>query len=41
VFVFIVIVVAAVEVAVGLAIVVELNRLRETADMDDMSSLKG
>ena len=45
-FVFIAMVVAAVEVAVGLAIVVELNRLRETAplrgqgataDVDDAS----
>jgi NADH-quinone oxidoreductase subunit K len=40
-FVFIVMVVAAVEVAVGLAIVVELNRLRETADVDDVSELRG
>jgi NADH-quinone oxidoreductase subunit K len=41
VFVFIVMVVAAVEVAVGLAILVELNRLRETADVDDVSQLRG
>jgi NADH-quinone oxidoreductase subunit K len=41
VFVFIVMVVAAVEVAVGLAILVELNRLRETADVDDVSELRG
>lgn len=40
-FVFIVMVVAAVEVAVGLAIVVELNRLRETANVDDVSELRG
>jgi NADH-quinone oxidoreductase subunit K len=39
--VFMAMVVAAVEVAVGLAILVELNRLRETADVDDVSSLKG
>ena len=36
-FVFIIMVVAAVEVAVGLAILVELNRLRETANVDDVS----
>lgn len=41
VFVFFVIVVAAVEVAVGLAILVELNRLRQTADVDEVSELKG
>jgi NADH-quinone oxidoreductase subunit K len=40
-FVFFVIVVAAVEVAVGLAILVELNRLRQTADVDEVSELKG
>lgn len=40
-FVFIVIAVAAVEVAVGLAILVELNRLRETTDVNDVASLKG
>lgn len=40
-FVFIVMAVAAVEVAVGLAILIELNRLRETTDVDDVSSLKG
>lgn len=40
-FVFIVMVVAAVEVAVGLAILVELNRLRETANVDDVAELKG
>jgi NADH-quinone oxidoreductase subunit K len=40
-FVFIVITVAAVEVAVGLAILVELNRLRETTDVNDVASLKG
>jgi NADH-quinone oxidoreductase subunit K len=41
VFVFIAMVVAAVEVAVGLAILVELNRLRETTDVEDVSELKG
>ena len=41
VFVFIVIAVAAVEVAVGLAILIGLNRLRETTDLDDVASLKG
>lgn len=40
-FVFIVMAVAAVEVAVGLAILIELNRLRATTDVDDVSSLKG
>jgi len=39
--VFVTIVVAAVEVAVGLAILVELNRLRQTADLKDVSDLKG
>jgi NADH-quinone oxidoreductase subunit K len=33
--------VAAVEVAIGLAILIELNRLRETTDIDDVASLKG
>ena len=41
VFVFVVMVVAAVEVAVGLAILVELNRQRETVDVNDISELKG
>jgi NADH:ubiquinone oxidoreductase subunit K len=36
-----VITVAAVEAAVGLAILVGLNRLRETTDLDDVASLKG
>jgi NADH-quinone oxidoreductase subunit K len=40
-FVFMVMAVAAVEVAVGLAILIELNRLRATTDVDDVSSLKG
>jgi len=39
--VLVAIVVAAVEVAVGLAILVELNRLRQTTDVDDVTSLKG
>jgi NADH-quinone oxidoreductase subunit K len=41
VFVFIVMAVAAVEVAIGLAILIELNRLRQTTDVDDVTSLKG
>jgi NADH-quinone oxidoreductase subunit K len=40
-FVLMVMAVAAVEVAVGLAILIELNRLRETTDVDDVTSLKG
>jgi NADH-quinone oxidoreductase subunit K len=40
-FVFIVMAVAAVEVAIGLAILIELNRLRQTTDVDDVTSLKG
>jgi NADH-quinone oxidoreductase subunit K len=40
-FVLIVMAVAAVEVAIGLAILIELNRLRETTDVDDVASLKG
>jgi len=40
-FVFVVMAVAAVEVAIGLAILVELNRLRETTDVDDVTSLRG
>lgn len=39
--VFVAMVVAAVEVAVGLAILVELNRLRQTADVSDVTTLKG
>jgi NADH-quinone oxidoreductase subunit K len=39
--VFVAMVVAAVEVAVGLAILVELNRLRQTADVNDVTVLKG
>jgi len=41
VFVFMVMAVAAVEVAVGLAILIELNRLRDTTDVDDVASLQG
>jgi NADH-quinone oxidoreductase subunit K len=40
-FVLMVITVAAVEAAVGLAILVGLNRLRATTDVDDVASLKG
>ena len=40
VFVFFIITVAAAEVAVGLAIVVALFRLRETTHVEDISSLK-
>src|SRR5438477_4598780 len=40
VFVFFVITVAAAEVAVGLAIVVALFRLRQTTNVEDISSLK-
>jgi NADH-quinone oxidoreductase subunit K len=40
-FVFMVMAVAAVEVAIGLAILIELNRLKDTTDVDDMASLKG
>ena len=39
-FVFMVIVVAAVEVAVGLAIVISLVRNRDTINIEDMSLLK-
>jgi NADH-quinone oxidoreductase subunit K len=37
--VFFVIAIAAVEAAVGLAILVEIFRIRETVDLDDMSAL--
>ncbi len=37
--VFFVIAIAAAEAAVGLAILVEIFRLRETVDLDDMSAL--
>ena len=39
-FVFMVIVVAAVEVAVGLAIIISLVRNRDTVNIDDASLLK-
>jgi NADH-quinone oxidoreductase subunit K len=39
--VLVVMTVAAVEVAVGLAILVSLQRHRESVDVDDVSSLKG
>jgi NADH-quinone oxidoreductase subunit K len=41
VFVFLVLTVAAAEVAVGLAIIVALFRTRATVDVDEISSLKG
>jgi NADH-quinone oxidoreductase subunit K len=41
VFVFIVLTVAAAEVAVGLALIVAIFRARETVDVDDIDSLKG
>jgi NADH-quinone oxidoreductase subunit K len=40
VFVFMVMAVAAVEVAIGLAILIELNRLRATTDVDDVTTLR-
>jgi NADH-quinone oxidoreductase subunit K len=40
-FVFMIMTVAAVEVAVGLALLVELNRHKQTVDTDEMNSLKG
>jgi NADH:ubiquinone oxidoreductase subunit K len=33
--------VAAVEVAIGLALLVELNRHKRTVDIDEINSLKG
>jgi NADH-quinone oxidoreductase subunit K len=41
VFVFLILTVAAAEVAVGLAIIVALFRTRETIDVDEVSGLKG
>lgn len=41
VFVFLVITVAAAEVAIGLAIIVLVFRHRDTADIDDLSVMKG
>ena len=40
-FVFMIMAVAAVEVAIGLALLVELNRHREATNVDQISSLKG
>lgn len=40
-FVFMIMVVAAVEVAVGLALLVELNRHKEVVNIDEFNSLKG
>lgn len=40
-FVFMIMVVAAVEVAVGLALLVELNRHRIAVNIDEFNSLKG
>ncbi|MDM8528247.1 NADH-quinone oxidoreductase subunit NuoK [Anaerolineales bacterium HSG24] len=40
-FVFMIMVVAAVEVAVGLALLVELNRHKEAVNIDEFNSLKG
>lgn len=41
VFVFLILAVAAAEVAVGLAIIVAIFRTRETLDVDEVSGLKG
>jgi NADH-quinone oxidoreductase subunit K len=40
-FVFFVIVVAAAEAAVGLAIIIALNRNRDTLDLEEVDSMKG
>ena len=40
-FVFMIMAVAAVEVAIGLALLVELNRHRTAANVDEINSLKG
>lgn len=40
-FVFFVIAVAAAEVAVGLALIVEIFKTKRSIDVDQMSSLKG
>jgi NADH-quinone oxidoreductase subunit K len=40
-FVFMVMAVAAVEVAIGLALLVELNRHKEAVNIDEYNSLKG
>jgi len=40
-FVFMIMAVAAVEVAVGLALLVELNRHKDAVDINEFNSLKG
>ena len=40
-FVFMIMAVAAVEVAIGLALLVELSRHRESSNVDQINSLKG
>ena len=40
-FVFMIMTVAAVEVAIGLALLVELNRHKQAVDIDEFNSLKG
>lgn len=40
-FVFLIMAVAAVEVAIGLALLVEINRHKRAVDIDEISSLKG
>lgn len=40
-FVFMIMAVAAVEVAIGLALLVELNRHKQTVNVDEINSLKG
>jgi NADH-quinone oxidoreductase subunit K len=40
-FVFMIMAVAAVEVAIGLALLVELNRHKEAVNIDEINSLKG
>ena len=40
-FVFMIMAVAAVEVAVGLALLVELNRHKDTVDINEFNSLQG
>ncbi len=40
-FVFMIMAVAAVEVAIGLALLVELNRHKDTVDINEFNSLKG
>jgi NADH-quinone oxidoreductase subunit K len=40
-FVFMIMAVAAVEVAIGLALLVELNRYKDAVDINEFNSLKG